>query len=180
MRRSAPAITRLLVAGSIALPWAGAADAANSDLENRFARTVRPSLASYCAGCHGGATPAAQFDLQSYTKMAAVIRDYPRWSLVLEKLTARQMPPKQALQPPADARQQVIDWVQAVRMNEARKNAGDPGPVPARRLSNAEYNNTIRDLTGVDMRPHANFRWIRPTQPASTTPANRYPCRRRC
>ena len=164
MRRSAPAITLLLVAGSIALPLAGAADAANSDLENRFARTVRPFLASYCAGCHGGATPAAQFDLQSYTKMAAVIRDYPRWSLVLEKLTARQMPPKQALQPPADARQQVIDWVQAVRMNEARKNAGDPGPVPARRLSNAEYNNTIRDLTGVYMRPTREF----PVDPANT------------
>src|SRR5450432_1968113 len=164
MRRSAPAITLLLVAGSIALPLAGAADAANSDLENRFARTVRPFLASYCAGCHGGATPAAQFDLQSYTTMSAVIRDYPRWNLVLEKLTAKEMPPKQAPQPPPGARQEVIEWVQAVRMNEARKNAGDPGPVLVRRLSNAEYNNTIRDLTGVDMRPTREF----PVDPANT------------
>ena len=61
-------------------------------------------------------------------------------------------------------RQQVIDWVQAVRMNEARKNAGDPGPVLARRLSNAEYNYTIRDLTGVDMRPTREF----PVDPANT------------
>ena len=29
-----------------------------------------------------------------------------------------------------------------------RKNAGDPGLVLVRRLSNAEYNYTIRDLTG--------------------------------
>ncbi|HMC62117.1 MAG TPA: DUF1587 domain-containing protein, partial [Candidatus Solibacter sp.] len=93
-----------------------------------------------------------------------MILDYPRWNLVLEKLTAREMPPKQAPQPPSDARQQVIDWVQAVRMNEARKNAGDPGPVLARRLSNAEYNNTIRDLTGVDMRPTREF----PVDPANT------------
>jgi hypothetical protein len=74
------------------------------------------------------------------------------------------MPPKQAQQPSADARQEVIDWVQAVRMNEARKNAGDPGPVMVRRLSNAEYNNTIRDLTGVDMRPTREF----PVDPANT------------
>src|SRR5450432_1337042 len=164
MGRSALAITRLLVAGSIALGWAGAADAANSDLEDRLARTVRPFLASYCVGCHHAPTPAAQFDLQSYTTMSAVIRDYPRWNLVLEKLTAKEMPPKQAPQPPPGARQEVIEWVQAVRMNEARKNAGDPGPVLVRRLSNAEYNNTIRDLTGVDMRPTREF----PVDPANT------------
>ena len=49
-------------------------------------------------------------------------------------------------------------------MNEARKNAGDPGPVLARRLSNAEYNYTIRDLTGVDIRPTREF----PVDPANT------------
>jgi hypothetical protein len=153
-----------LVAGGISLPWAAAADAANAELELGFARTVRPFLASYCVGCHHAPTPAAQFDLQSYTTMSAVIRDYPRWNLVLEKLTAKEMPPNIAPQPPADARQAVIDWVQAVRTNEARKNAGDPGPVLVRRLSNAEYNNTIRDLTGVDMRPTREF----PVDPANT------------
>jgi hypothetical protein len=49
-------------------------------------------------------------------------------------------------------------------MNEARKNAGDPGPVLVRRLSNAEYNNTIRDLTGVDIQPTREF----PVDPANT------------
>ena len=50
-----------------------------------------------------------------------------------------------------------------MRLNEARKNAGDPGPVLARRLSNAEYNYTIRDLTGVDIRPAREF----PVDPAN-------------
>ena len=143
---------------------AGGQPTPHSDLDRTLAKTVRPFLASYCVGCHGGAAPAAQFDLGSYSTMAAVTRDYPRWNLVLEKLTAREMPPKPAPQPPDAARQQVIDWVQAVRMNEARKNAGDPGPVLVRRLSNAEYNNTIRDLTGVDMRPTREF----PVDPANT------------
>jgi hypothetical protein len=157
-------ITRVLVAGIIALRVTAAADAVNSDLEHRFSQTVRPFLTSYCVGCHGGANPAAQFDLRQYSTVAAVVQDYARWNLVLEKLTAKEMPPKVAPQPPADVRQEVIDWVAAERLNEARKNAGDPGPVLVRRLSNAEYNNTIRDLTGVDMRPTREF----PVDPANT------------
>ena len=46
---------------------------------------------------------------------------------------------------------------------EARKLADDPGTSSPRRLSNAEYNYTIRDLTGVDIRPTASF----PVDPAS-------------
>jgi hypothetical protein len=138
-------------------------DPAESDLERRFTATVRPFLESYCITCHGGERPMAQFDLSAYSSMAVVVRDHPRWSLVLEKLTAKQMPPEQAQQPTPEARQTVIDWVGAVRKNEARKNAGDPGLVLARRLSNAEYNYTIRDLTGVDIRPTREF----PVDPAN-------------
>ncbi|HXK04535.1 MAG TPA: DUF1587 domain-containing protein, partial [Verrucomicrobiae bacterium] len=149
MRGSGFAVSCVLLAGICAVPCR----AASPDLERQFAQTVRPFLTAYCVACHGGAAPAAQFDLRQYTTLAAVVRDYPRWNLVLEKLTAGQMPPNGLKQPPQEQRQAVIDWVQAVRMEEARKNAGDPGPVLARRLSNSEYNYTIRDLTGVDMRP---------------------------
>ena len=44
------------------------------------------------------------------------------------------------------------------------KSAGDPGVVLARRLSNAEYDYSIRDLTGVDIRPTREF----PVDPANT------------
>jgi hypothetical protein len=57
----------------------------------------------------------------------------------------------------------VIDWVKAVRANELRRSADDPGPVLARRLSNSEYNYTIRDLTGVDLKPTKEF----PIDPAN-------------
>jgi hypothetical protein len=162
MRRKPLVITRLfLLATSAAalLPGARA-----NDLEHKFTQNVRPFLTSYCVGCHSGASAAAQLDLQSYSTTAAVIRDYPRWNLVLEKLSSNQMPPKPMKQPPADARQSVIEWIKAVRYNEARKNAGDPGIVLARRLSNSEYNYTIRDLTGVDLRPTREF----PVDPANT------------
>src|ERR1700740_1882778 len=118
MRRSALVITRLFLFANIVIPRAGAADDGRSDLERKFAQSVRPFLTSYCIGCHAGATPAAQFDLKQYSTTAAVVRDYPRWNLVLEKLTAKEMPPKPVKQPSADDRQQVIDWILAVRANE--------------------------------------------------------------
>jgi len=136
----------------------------STPIEQRFAQTVQPFVKQYCFACHSGAKPAAGFDLKSYTDMAKVVEDHPRWALVREKLMAKEMPPKQMPQPPAEAREQIVNWIQTMRASEARKNAGDPGPVLARRLSNAEYDYTIRDLTGVDIRPAREF----PVDPANT------------
>ena len=160
LRTTATAVLLLLNAltGRAATP-----DPTELDLERRFVETVRPFLASYCISCHSGEKPMAQFDLGQYSNLRAVVQDHRHWSLVLEKLTAKQMPPPQAMQPASDARQTVIAWIDAVLKNEARKNAGDPGLVLARRLSNAEYNYTIRDLTGVDIRPTREF----PVDPAN-------------
>src|SRR5690242_13586077 len=122
MGRGILAITCLLLSGRCA------AETADTQLERAFSQTVRPFLTSYCIGCHSGATPAAQFDLRPFTNVAAVVRDYPHWNLLMEKLAANEMPPKPVKQPSADARQAVIQWVRALRTHEAQKNAGDPGP----------------------------------------------------
>src|SRR5213078_3939244 len=74
-----------------------------------------------------------------------------------------QMPPPAAKQPAEAQRNEVVAWVRALRRYEAERNAGDPGVVSARRLSNAEYDYTIRDLTGVDLHPTREF----PVDPAN-------------
>ena len=152
---------------SVALAFAilavPAAQSADPGLERQLTQTVRPFLAKYCIGCHSGKTPAAQLDLKPYSTMETVVRDHPQWAQVLEKLATRKMPPPKMPQPPSAARQQVVDWIRAVRSHEIRSNSGDPGPVLARRLSNAEYNYTIRDLAGVDIRPAREF----PVDPAN-------------
>ncbi len=134
------------------------------DLDKQFYGTVRPFMQAYCASCHGKAMPQAQLDLTAYASVASVARDYSHWSLVLDKLAAKQMPPPAfGKQPSAGERAAVIAWIRAVRQYEAERNAGDPGPVLARRLSNAEYDYTIRDLTGMDLRPTHEF----PVDPAN-------------
>ena len=153
-----------LMLGLSAIAPVRPADPDNPAIQRQFAQTIRPFLSRYCMGCHGTNTPAAQFDMRPYSSVDAVVKDFGHWRLMGDRLTAGQMPPAGIPQPPAELRKQVLDWIQAVSANEARKHAGDPGPVLARRLSNAEYNNSIRDLTGVDIQPAREF----PVDPANT------------
>jgi len=136
----------------------GTAAAANNPLlEKQFNENVKPFVTKYCVGCHSGKTPAASLDLKTYSTMDAVLADYPRWVIVHDKLEAKAMPPKPMPAPPAADEKKVITWIAEVRADELRRHAGDPGPVLLRRLSNNEYNYTVRDLTGVDMQPAKEF-----------------------
>src|SRR5215813_2516577 len=156
------ALAWTLGAGASQSPSARAISA--GELDRVFARDVCPFLDKYCISCHGVNGFAARFDLRPYSGAASVVKDFARWQLVLDKLRAAQMPPPFAEQKPsAEERKLVISWIESVRREEARRNAGDPGVVLARRLSNAEYNNSIRDLTGVDLRPAREF----PVDPAN-------------
>jgi hypothetical protein len=164
-RRSIP-VAFGLASGVLALFTVPSAEPASTpavSLDSQFKTVVRPFVEQYCVVCHSGATPAAGFDIGSYTSMDMVIHDHPRWALVIDKLGSKQMPPA-GMPGPSDAdRQKIIAWVKAMRNEEARKHAGDPGPVLARRLSNAEYAYTIRDLTGQDINPTKEF----PVDPAN-------------
>lgn len=143
-----------LVLLSVVMVGFGATDA---ELERQFAASVKPFVSAYCVQCHAGAQAAAQFDLKPYGNVAGVVRDHPRWALMAERVASGSMPPKGMKQPPDAERAAVVAWIEAVLAREAEKNAGDPGVVLARRLSNAEYDNTLRDLTGVDFRLGREF-----------------------
>lgn len=71
------------------------------------------------------------------------------WQRVVEQLSIGEMPPKGMPQPAADERARLLSWVNSALRTVAQRRAGDPGPVVLRRLNNAEYTYTIRDLTGL-------------------------------
>jgi len=126
--------------------------------------TVRPFLETYCTGCHGKEKKKGKLDLSAYQSPADVAQDYRRWETVVDRLRSGEMPPEEARKHPTpEMRQKVIAWAQTVRRQEAQKNAGDPGVVLARRLSNAEYDYSVRDLTGIDFRLAREF----PVDPAN-------------
>jgi hypothetical protein len=133
-------------------------------LARRFSAEVRPFLRHYCLACHGSHRPKAGLDLSRATTVAAIAQDLRSWERVRERLQAEEMPPEDAARrPAAGERAAVIAWIRDLSDREARRTAGDPGTVLARRLSNAEFDYTIRDLTGVDVRPTREF----PVDPAN-------------
>lgn len=132
--------------------------------EATFHGSVQPFIQTYCVDCHGGKKPEAELDLSSVKAVTAVTSDPSRWNLVLQRIKDKEMPPDDADKlPTEEQRKPVIAWLEDVRAYETERTAGDPGIVLARRLSNSEYDYTIRDLTGVDIRPTKEF----PVDPAN-------------
>ncbi|HET6424319.1 MAG TPA: DUF1587 domain-containing protein, partial [Planctomycetaceae bacterium] len=127
-----------------------AAEPTSAELDQPFAKTIAPLLKRYCHECHNAQLAEAAIDLVPFSSLSEVRKHPQVWQKVGEMLDSAQMPPKDAKQPTDAERQQLKQWVQQFLTTEARARAGDPGRVVLRRLNNAEYTYTIRDLTGVD------------------------------
>jgi hypothetical protein len=118
-------------------------------LEQAYQPKVRLLLKRYCYKCHSGDDAEGEIDLESFATLADVRRSPKVWLKVREMLESRQMPPKDKKQPTDEERSGLQTWVRDYLQSEAQARAGDPGPLVLRRLNNAEYNYTVRDLTGV-------------------------------
>ncbi len=106
-------------------------------------------MQQYCLACHSAARHAGDVDLERFNTSSGVLRDTRTWQKVVDQLSIGEMPPKAMPQPTLAERARLLGWVNGALMTAARAEAGDPGPVALRRLNNAEYTFTIRDLTGL-------------------------------
>jgi hypothetical protein len=114
-----------------------------------YERHARPIIQRYCLECHSTKTREGELDLERFATLADVRKDSGAWQKVAEMLDQGEMPPKEVRQPSGDERRVLRDWVRRYLEAEGQANAGDPGRVVFRRLSNAEYTYTVRDLTGM-------------------------------
>ncbi len=119
-------------------------------LAHQFQNTTRPVIQRFCLECHSTEEQEGELDLERFATLADVRRDTRVWQKVAEMLDHREMPPKRAKQPSTEQREQLRGWVERYLRAEALAHAGDPGPVILRRLNNAQYTYTLRDLTGLD------------------------------
>lgn len=122
-----------------------------------YTKEIVPLLQRYCFACHSATVKKGGLDLQRFTSVAELRKDVKPWQGVIEQVQAGQMPPAGLPQPTAAEKRRLTVWVQAFLDSEARARANDPGDVPLRRLSNAEYDNTVRELTGIDFHPTREF-----------------------
>ena len=129
---------------------------------DEFQDSIQPYLQKYCVECHAGEKAKAELDLKQPAQSSDVISQFRRWQHIIEFVRSGEMPPEDSPQPGIPETNQFVEAIRSILLTEARKQAGDPGVVLPRRLSNSEFDYAIRDLTGVDIRPTRDF----PADPA--------------
>jgi hypothetical protein len=122
-----------------------------------FNETVQPFLAKNCYSCHNSTLKTADLDLQSFKTTDSIAQAHETWTKVLDKIRTGEMPPKGAPGPDQTQANAVTKWIETEFDREDKAIKPDPGHVTARRLNRAEYNNTVRDLLGVDAHPADDF-----------------------
>ncbi len=116
-----------------------------------FQSNVRPLLKRYCFECHADDVTEADIDLGSFNSTADVRKQTDTWLKVRAMINSGQMPPKESQQLRDAEREFLQTWVHELLARQAQASAGDPGPIILRRLNNAEYTHTVRDLTGIEL-----------------------------
>jgi cytochrome c553 len=142
-----PSAARLLALAAL-LPISALANALTAGTEDWS--KVEPMLQKYCYDCHGGKKTKSGVDLKRLGSDPALLKEFELWNKVKEALKAGDMPPEKSTQFAPPEKDEVTKWLGHSLDEVVRANAGDPGIVTVRRLTNSEYSRTIRDLTGFD------------------------------
>lgn len=121
------------------------------------AEMAQRTLTKYCYDCHTGekAEGGVRVDfLGAGGKFEDHVELVDKILLVLKE---QQMPPADAEQPDGAERVQSIEWIEQRLRQFDCGSASRPGRVTMRRLNRTEYNNTVRDLTGLDLKLANDF-----------------------
>lgn len=138
---------------SAMLPPSVAQEKAGPALDSK----ITAFLTKHCVACHGAEKKKAGVELHIYKDEAGVLKDRKRWQEVIYMLTAGEMPPPERPRPKVEEVEAFLAAVNSVFERHDRAARRDPGRVTMRRLNRTEYNNTIRDLVGVDFQPAEDF-----------------------
>ncbi len=112
---------------------------------------ITPLVQEYCYRCHGPQTQTAGIDLSSLVAERPLVKNRETWSRVIDALEDGKMPPEAAPQPAADVRQRMVGLLHRDIENFDYSTIDDPGFELMRRLTHDEYDNTVRDLFGVEL-----------------------------
>jgi hypothetical protein len=115
-----------------------------------FPQTVEGFVKEHCSRCHGPSKSKGGLNLHALKRDVSSGADGETWAKVLEMVESGEMPPDDEPQPTAADRQAVVQWLRS-GLQAAAKSA-EALPPTARRLTNFEYQNTMRDLLGFELK----------------------------
>ncbi len=112
---------------------------------------VKAFLTKHCLECHSGKKPKGDVSLDSLTGDFGNKANRELWRSALEQINADTMPPAKKPRPDAKDVTALQDWANA-RLEAAEvERRAKQGRATARRLNRIEYENTVRDLLGIDV-----------------------------
>ncbi|MFO1022908.1 MAG: DUF1592 domain-containing protein [Planctomycetales bacterium] len=120
-------------------------------------KEITPLLQKYCVECHSPKKKSGELDLTVYGTELSLLKARTTWTTVQRVLRANEMPPEDKPQPTVAEKEALVKVIDKVLNSVDCSKGIEPGRVTMRRLNRVEYNNTVRDLTGVDLRPADDF-----------------------
>lgn len=124
----------------------------------KFEADIKPLLQKHCYDCHGEKRQRAGLNLQKFDSEQSILEGRKIWERAAAMIRTREMPPERRKeQPTQEERDKLFQWINDTASRIDCTGDHDPGRVTIRRLNRFEYNNTIRDLVGVDFKPAADF-----------------------
>jgi hypothetical protein len=104
----------------------------------------------HCTECHDRETKKGGLDLTALKPEYAKPDVFAKWVKVHDRIQSGEMPPKKQARPPAADVKAVTDRLKQSLVQAERARLDAQGRTPLRRLTRAEYENTIRDLLDLD------------------------------
>ena len=109
-------------------------------------------LSEQCLDCHDAQTREGTVDLSRFQTLGDVDQDRELWKTLFDVVEAGQMPlPESGYELAPEQRETLLAFArEALARPDPKLAAIDPGKPILRRLTRLEYNNTVRDLFGLD------------------------------
>lgn len=127
------------------------ADEVASDPAQAMPESVADVLELRCIYCHSADEARGGVDLSAAHTRDEIYRQGRVWNKVLRVVRGHEMPPKVEDQPSDEERQLLTDWVEQALRSVDCSQQNEPGRVTVRRLNRVEYQNTMRDLLGLQI-----------------------------
>ncbi|MBL8851533.1 MAG: DUF1592 domain-containing protein [Planctomycetaceae bacterium] len=121
-------------------------DAVNADLDAAFQQHVQPVVQKYCLHCHNAETMESGIRVDQLSSRPDD-RQLFLWESIREQIADRLMPPEDEPQPTDEERARIAEWIPRAMTAAAARNTQYNGSV--RRLTVAQYRNTLRELLGL-------------------------------
>ncbi len=123
-----------------------------------FRDSVLPTIQKYCVDCHGEDDPEGDVSFAGIESVDQIEKNRDAWEKAYRFMGIDAMPPRDCDERPTlEEREAVVRWLDLKLHHADCDVVDDAGVVTLHRLNRTEYNNTVRDLFGVDIDPAKDF-----------------------